>query len=189
MKKQNVIQKALIVMAVLISQNCLASTVIQLTSQDIINRAQYIVSGHVESIYTAIEKANMPFQYITIEVATIYKNNADEPLYEGAKVVLRQIGGEKDGMTLDVGSLPKFAEKDEVVVNLKKDKNGYYYVVGNAQGLYKKTGNMLINNTQEEGTIFATQGNDGEIKFEPGKVKKISMDEMVAKINRINEEQ
>ena len=182
--KLYVFRKVLILMAFMSSQ-VFASTVIQLSDEDIISRAEYVLKGNVSSIYTAIEKGNMPFQYITIEIEELYKNNPDRPLYERDRIVLRQMGGTINNMTLDVDSLPKFVEGSQVLVNLKHDNNGYYYVVGNSQGLYKVVNDSLIKDTKTESTMFVRHGATGEIHFEPGQVKEVKMEQMKAKIERI----
>jgi hypothetical protein len=181
--KLNIFRKALMTMTFLAAQGY-ASTIMQLSDEEIITRAQYIISGKVESIYTAVEKGNTPFQYITIEVTKIYKNNDERPLYDADKIVLRQMGGTANNVTLEIDSMPKFVEGSEVLANLKIDKNGYYYVVGNSQGLYSMINDRLIRNTQGEGTMFVRHGENGEIRFEPGKISEIGMEQMKARIER-----
>ena len=186
--KLYVVRKALILMAFMASQ-VYASTIMQITDDEIIKRAEYVLKGEVSSIYTAIEKTNMPFQYITIDVSEIYKNNPDRPLYISDKIVIRQMGGTAENITLSVDSLPKFVEGSQVVVSLKHDKNGFYYVVGNSQGLYKVVNDKLIKDTQNTGTMFVRYGVQGEIKFEPGKVEEIDIQQIKTKIEAVESQE
>ena len=182
--KLYVFRKVLILMAFMASQ-VFASTVLQLSDEDIISRAEYVLKGHVFGIYTTVEKDNIPFQYITIEVEQLYKNNPDRPLAELDRVVIRQMGGTINNMTLAIDSLPRFVEGAQIVVSLKHDSNGYYYVVGNSQGLYKVVNEKLIKDTQGEGTMFVRHGATGEIHFEPGQIKEVNMDQMKATIEKL----
>ena len=181
--KLYVFRKVLILMAFMASQ-VFASTVIQLSDEDIISRAEYVLKGHVSGIYTAIEKGNIPFQYITIEIEQLYKNNPDRLLAELDRVVIRQMGGTINGMTLSMDSLPRFVEGSQVLVSLKQDNNGYYYVVGNSQGLYKVVNDKLIKDTQDS-TMFVRHGATGEMHFEPTQIKEVNLDQMKAKIERL----
>jgi len=181
--KLYVFRKVLILMAFMTTQ-IFASTVVQLSDEDIISRAEYVLKGHVSGIYTAIEKGNIPFQYITIEIEQLYKNSPDRALAELDRIVIRQMGGTINGMTLSMDSLPKFVEGSQVLVSLKQDSNGYYYVVGNSQGLYKVVNEKLIKDTQGEGTMFVRHGATGEIHFEPGQIKEVTIDQMKTKIER-----
>lgn len=174
--------KRFLLLMTFISSTAFASTVMGLSDEDIITRAQYVVKGTVSSIYAAIEKAGTPFQYITIDVHEIYKNDPEKPLSESDKLVIRQMGGTVDNITLDIDSLPKFAEGNEVFVSLKQDKNGYYYVVGNSQGLYKIVEDKLINDTQNSKTLFVRHGDAGQVTFEPGRVKELGMEQMKRKL-------
>ncbi|MEI6093129.1 MAG: hypothetical protein WCQ47_05535 [bacterium] len=180
--KLYVIKRALVLMT-LLSSTAFASTVMGLSDEDIIARAQYIMKGTVSSIYTTIEKAGTPFQYITIDIQKLYKNDPSSPLYELDKIVIRQMGGTANNVTLDIDSLQKFTEGSEVFVSVKQDRNGYYYVIGNSQGLYKIVNEKLINNTQDAGTAFVRQGESGQIVFEPGKIKEIKMEQMQKKLD------
>ena len=182
--KLYVCRKVLILMIFMASQ-VFASTVIQLSDEDIISRAEYVLKGHVFGIYTAIEKGNIPFQYITIEIEQIYKNNPDRPLYDMDRIVIRQMGGTVNNLTLDVDSLPKFVTGGQVVISIKHDANGYYYVVGNSQGLYKVVNEKLIKDTQNGNTMFVRHGATGEIHFEPGQIEEVNMDQMKAKIEKV----
>ncbi|MCX6112495.1 MAG: hypothetical protein NTY22_04315 [Proteobacteria bacterium] len=183
--KLYVFKRTLILMALLMTSQVFASTIIQLSDEEIISRAAYVLKGQVSGIYTTVEKGNIPFQYITIEVGQIYKNDSDRPLYESDRIVIRQMGGTANNMTLDVDSLPKFVEGSQVLVNLKVDNNGYYYVVGNSQGLYKVVNEKLIKDTQDANTMFVRHGATGEIHFEPGQIKEINMEQMKAKIEKV----
>jgi hypothetical protein len=161
-----------------------ASSMIEQSDEQIIKRADYVIYGYVAEIKTLLEKQNTPFQYITIAVERIYKNSPDMPLYEYDQIVIRQIGGEAEGISLDIESLSSFNEDTNVFLSLKQDGNGFFYVVGNSQGHYEMKDGMLVKDHEEESTAFISYSNDGTIKLDHGKNKSMSLEAMEAKVER-----
>ena len=180
-----VIYKALLI--TLFAVNSLnASTMIEQSDEQIINRAEYVIYGYVADINTIIEKQNTPFQYITIAVEKIYKNFPGMPLYEYDQIVIRQIGGEAEGITLDIDSLSNFKPDTNVFLSLKQDGNGFFYVVGNSQGHYEMQNGMLVKDTEEDQTAFISYNNiDGTMKLKQGKKNAIRLEAMEKKVEKL----
>lgn len=179
-----VIYKALLI--TLFAVNSLsASTMIEQSDEQIIKRADYVIYGYVAEIKTLLERQNTPFQYITIVVERLYKNSPDMPLYEHDQIVIRQIGGEAEGIALDVESLSNFKQDTNVFLSLKQDGNGFYYVVGNSQGHYEMQDGMLVKDTEEESTAFISYSSDGTMSLKQGNRNSISLEAMEAKVERM----
>ncbi|MFH1224060.1 MAG: hypothetical protein V1647_06960 [Pseudomonadota bacterium] len=173
----------------LVATNSFATTLIKLTDDELIQRAEYVIAGHVQKIETRLEKSNTPFQYITIKTTRIYKQNDENPLLQNEEITIRQIGGEVFGITLEVDGLPKFVENEDVVICLEQAANGLFYVIGNAQGMYHVASNELINDTTDDNTEFARKGENGEITFSAGEVRKISISSFKNKIEKVANEE
>lgn len=161
-----------------------ATTLLRINDNELMARAHYVVAGHVEKIDTKLEKNNTPFQYITIKVTNVYKQNDNDPLLQNEEFTIRQIGGQAFGMTLSVDGLPKFVENENVMLCLEKDSRGSFYVIGNAQGMYHIVNDKLINDTTQDSTMFARRGENGEIVFSKGEVRETSISDIKAKIEK-----
>ena len=175
----------------LVAANSSATTLMKLTDDELVQRAEYVIAGHVDRIETRLERNDTPFQYITINVTKVLKQNDSSPLLQNDKVAIRQIGGKVGETTLVVDGLAQFVENEDVVVCLEQDTNtGLFYVVGNSQGMFHMVNNELINDTTD-GTMFARKGANGEIVFAGGEVKKTTISSIKNKIEKAadNEEE
>lgn len=160
-----------------------ASTFYKVSEEKLFDSADHIIMGEVTKIETVVD-AGVPFQHITIKVENIYKTKESEALLEGDEIVIRQIGGEGNGKFIKLDGLPSFTEKSNVFVNLKKNNEGYFYVIGSNQGKYDVLNRReMIRDTTE--SMFVRQGENGKMIFTNGAVERRSLEEMVTKI-RIN---
>jgi len=178
-------------LAMLVATNGSATTLMRMTDDELVANSKYIVAGHVQKIETRLERNNAPFQYITIKVLKVFKQDENSPLLQNEEFTIRQIGGEVLGVSLSIDGLPKFVENEDVVVCLEQDTyRGFYYVVGSAQGMYHVANNDLINDTTQDNTMFARKGENGEITFGKGEVRKTTINNLQNKIdNAINNEE
>lgn len=168
------------------SGSALATTLVKEDDESILRRTQYIVTGTVERVDTLMEKDNKPFEYVSFKIARIYKNSAESPLLQDEKIVVRQIGGTVNGITLDVAGLTKFVKDSQMLLSVTKDEEtGYYYVTGSVQGSYYMVDNTLINDTRASGLSFAKVSGNGQMALSSGEVKQMTLQQMEEKIRRV----
>lgn len=167
----------------MLSGQVFGSTFRFVSDEKIINASEHIIMGEVEKVETVTD-TNVLFQHITIKVDKIYKTKAEEPLQEGDSIVIRQIGGESDGRYIKLDGLPSFTVGSNVFVNLKKNDEGYFYVIGSEQGKFDVLNHReMIRDTTE--SMFVRHGENGKMIFLNGSVERSSLEEMVTKI-RVN---
>ncbi|MBN1113748.1 MAG: hypothetical protein JXA66_00260 [Oligoflexia bacterium] len=171
----------LFLIASILSNKADASQFIKISDQELLKKAKHIVTGTVSKITTALEE-EIPFRYIEVTVNTVYKTTEDTAISEGETITIRQMGGEADGISLDIDGLPQFEENTDVFLTLKEAPNGYFIVVGCEQGKFDMVGNgELIRDTSQ--SIFVRKGEEGRIEFHPGSVEKTSLNQLIKKIN------
>jgi len=162
------------------------TTLVKEEDESILQRAQYVLTGNVERVDTTLEKNNMPFEYTTIKIAKIYKNNDTTPLLLEEKIIIRQIGGTVNGITVDVAGLTKFVKDNQMFLSLSKDEEtGYFYVVASVQGAYYMANNSLINDTRANGLTFAKVSSSGQMAVSTGEVKELTIQKMEDKIRKV----
>ena len=162
------------------------TTLVKEDDESILQRAQVVVTGTVERIDATLEKNNTPFQYTTIRIEKIYKNSDATPLLQGEKIIIRQIGGTVNGITVDVAGLTKFVKESQMFLSLSKDEEtGYFYVVASVQGAYYMTNNSLINDTRANGLTFAKTSSNGQFAVSSGEVKEMTIQKMEDKIRKV----
>ena len=175
-------------LCLMMSGSALATTLIKESDESILQRTQYIVTGTVERVDSMMEKNNTPFEYASVRVTKIYKNDVESPLLQDEKIVIRQLGGTVNGITLDVAGLPKFVKDSQMLLSVTKDEEtGYYYVTGSVQGSYYMVNNTLINDTRASGLTFAKASSNGQMTVSTGEVKQMTLQQMEEKIRRVAE--
>jgi len=163
-----------------------ATTLIKEDDESILQRAQYVVTGTVERIDNLLEKNSMPFEYISIKIAKIYKNSEANPLLQGEKIIIRQIGGTAGGITVDVAGLTKFVKDSQMFLSVTKDEEtGYFYVTASVQGAYYLVDGSLINDTRANGLSFAKVSSNGQMAVSTGEVKELTLQKMEEKIRKV----
>ena len=163
-----------------------ATTLIKEDDESILKRAEYVVSGVVEKVDNILEKNNMPFEYISFRINKLYKNNRALPLLQGERIIIRQLGGTVDGITVDVEGLTKFVRDSQMFLSVSKDEEtGYYYIVANVQGSYYMVNNSLIKDTRANGLSFAKLSSNGQMTVTAGEVKEMTLQAMEDKIRKV----
>ena len=130
MSGRNPIGLALLV-AVLASP-ALATTVAKLSLEQLVQRADLIVQGQVQSVYSQWDQQRrLVFTYVSIRV--------DEPLkgVQRQSVLIRQIGGTVGTIEMSVAGAPQFKSGERALVFLKRQDATTFQVVGMNQGLYR----------------------------------------------------
>ena len=137
--KTNLIGIAL--MAALLAAPALATTVVKLDLKQLVQRADLIVQGQVQSVYSQWdEERRMVFTYISIHV--------DEPLKGERRrsVLIRQVGGTVGTLQMSVAGVPQFKEGETTIVFLKSQADSTFQVVGMSQGVYEIIDNLAVSN-------------------------------------------
>jgi hypothetical protein len=136
---RNLIGIALI--ASILSAPAFATTVARLNLEQLVQRADLIVQGHVETVYSQWdEERRLVFTYISIRV--------DEPLKGERRqsVLIRQVGGTVGTIQMSIAGAPQFKSGEMAIVFLKHQDDRTFQVVGMNQGLYKITGTFAVSN-------------------------------------------
>ena len=169
-----------------LSRNVYSTTMIKENAESIMTRAKYAVSATVIDVAGRVEN-NKPFEYITLKLKEVHKNNESFPVYAEDEITIRLLGGEVDGVRLDIEGRPEFVQDEEVFVALNLGENRFFYVVGNVQGLYHVAGSKLVNDAAETSAMFVRKGEAGEIKFAVPATEQRTMKEMKAIIEKVRE--
>jgi hypothetical protein len=109
-----------------------ATTVARLSLAQLVQRADIIVEGQVQSVDYRWDKARrLVFTYISIRV--------DDPLKGERRqsVLIRQIGGNVGTIQMFVAGLPQFKSGERALVFLKRQDATTFQVVGMSQGFYR----------------------------------------------------
>jgi len=169
----------------LVSLNLFASSYIQATDEQIIQKSTYIVAADVIAISEQLNN-NYPFQYIDLRISKIYKNSSNRPVVENETITVKQIGGEAGGMYYKTDGLAKFEVNTKVfvAVNPIRGESEYLYVVAGEQGKFdiSDDGSMVRDTTE---SVFVQRGQDGHIEFYSGKVDSSKLTEMENKIRKL----
>jgi hypothetical protein len=108
-----------------------ASTVQKLTFDRLIREADLIVRGQVEEVKTR--------QASDQRTASTIINVSVDKQFKGPKVSsinIEQPGGSLGDVTLGVAGLPEFSSGEDVILFLKREREGPYKVVGGKQGKF-----------------------------------------------------
>jgi len=120
------------IMIAVLANPALATTVTKLSLEQLVQRADLIVQGQVQSVHSQWdEQRRLVFTYVSIRV--------DEPL-KGERlqsVLIRQIGGSVGTIEMSVAGAPQFKSGQKALVFLKRQDATTFQVVGMNQGLYR----------------------------------------------------
>ena len=128
-------------MAVILAAPAFATTVARLDMEQLVQRADLIVQGHVQSVYSQWDEARrLVFTYISIRV--------DEPLKGERRqwVLIRQVGGSIGTIRMSVAGVPQFKSGEMAIVFLKRQGDSTFQVVGMNQGLYEIIDDFAVSN-------------------------------------------
>lgn len=131
----------IVLLAAILAAPAFATTVTKLDLEQLVQRADLIVQGQVQSVYCQWdEDRRLVFTYIAVRV--------DEPLKgEGRRTVLiRQLGGTVGTIQMSVAGVPQFKPGQMAVVFLKSQDDGAFQVVGMSQGLYEIVDGYAVSN-------------------------------------------
>ncbi len=177
----------LLMALMILPTNAYSTTIMEEKAEAIIERADFIVSATVIDITARLEN-DVPFEYITIKVKEIHKQDGAIEILEGDELPIRLMGGEVDGKKLVIEGRPQFVKDEDVLVALKLAESGFFYVAGNVQGLYHVAGDKLINDTAETNAMFVRRGDKGQVSFEAPVVEQKTISQMKAMIKKVAEE-
>jgi len=136
---RNLVGIALIVSSLAIP--AFATTVAKLSLEQLVQKADLIVQGQVESVYTQWdEDRRLVFTYVAIRV--------DEPLKGESprSVLIRQVGGIVGTIQMSVVGVPQFRSGEMTLVFLKRQDDSTFQVVGMNQGLYEIIEDFAVSN-------------------------------------------
>jgi hypothetical protein len=118
-----------------------ATTVAKLNLKELVQRADLIVQGQVESVNSHWdEERRLVFTYVSIRV--------DEPL-KGERlqwVLIRQVGGTAGTIQMSVAGVAQFKSGEMAIVFLKRQDESTFQVVGMNQGLYQIIEDFAVSN-------------------------------------------
>jgi hypothetical protein len=112
-----------------------ASTVERLSLDQLIEHADVIVRGRVEDITARSAPRGRARTFISLTVEKQFKGTPQNTVF------IEQPGGATGDIALAVPGLPKFSTGENVIVFLKRRRDGAFAVVGDTQGKFNaKTG-------------------------------------------------
>ena len=139
MTMRNLIGMAL--MVTILAATTFATTVVKLDLEQLVERADLIAQGQVQSVYCQWDEAlRLVFTYISILVDDPFKGE------RGQFVLIRQIGGTVGTIQMSVAGVPRFRSGETVIVFLKRQTKSTFQVVGMNQGLYEITEDFAVSN-------------------------------------------
>jgi hypothetical protein len=128
-------------MVAILAAPALATTVVRLNLEQLVQRADLIVQGQVQSVYCQWdEERRLVFTYISIRV--------DEPLKGERRqwVLIRQVGGSMGTIRMSVAGVPQFKSGEMAIIFLKSQDDSTFQVVGMNQGLYEIVEDVAVSN-------------------------------------------
>jgi hypothetical protein len=132
---------AIALMTAILAAPAFATTVVKLDLEQLVQRADLIVQGQVQSVYTQWdEERHLVFTYISIRV--------DDPLKGERRrsVLIRQVGGTAGTIQMSVAGVPQFKSGEMALVFLKRQDDSTFQVVGMNQGLYEIVDDFAVSN-------------------------------------------
>jgi hypothetical protein len=132
---------SLFLMATFLTAPAFATTVAKLDLAQLVKRADLIVQGQVQSVYSQWDgQRRLVFTYISIRV--------DESLKGGNRqsVLIRQVGGTAGTVQMSIAGVPQFKSGEIAVVFLKQQDDSTFQVVGMNQGLYEIVEDYAVSN-------------------------------------------
>lgn len=124
--------------------SALATTAQKLSLEQLVREADLVLRGTVREVSS--QEAKDRFTILTTVVVTM------EEQWKGPKastVILRQPGGTAGEISQRVMGLPEFSVGEELILFLKKQKDGHYVTVGEKQGKFRirsnaQTGTRMV---------------------------------------------
>jgi len=127
--------------AAILAAPAFATTVTKMDLEQLVQRADLIVQGQVQSVYSQWDEGRrLVFTYISIRV--------DEPLKGERRqsILIRQIGGTVGAIQMSVAGVPQFKSGEMAIVFLKRQDDSTFQVVGMNQGLYEIVEDFAVSN-------------------------------------------
>jgi hypothetical protein len=138
-RPRNLIGAAL--MLALIAASAFATTVAKLNLEQLVKRADIIVQGQVQSVYSQWdEERHLVFTYVSIRVDESIKGS------NRRSVLIRQVGGTVGTVQMSIAGVPQFRTGEAAIVFLKHQDDSTFQVVGMSQGLYEVVEDYAISN-------------------------------------------
>ncbi|MGB9599336.1 MAG: hypothetical protein ACPL7I_02190 [Myxococcota bacterium] len=114
----------------LISSQLIASTLVYMEPEDLVNKSEVIIRGTVRDVEARYnEERTKIFTYTMIDVKETIKGKTP-PI-----VTVRTFGGRVGDINMKVPGMPEFKKGEEVFLFLKKNED-FYHVSGMIQGKY-----------------------------------------------------
>lgn len=140
--KSIVLRLSLVALTLMVAASAWASLVMELRVDELTKRADEVVRARVlDRISRWTEDGHQIHTFTTIEVISNMKGAA------GGAIVIRQLGGEVDGVGSFVGGDAHFEVGEEVVVFLRRNPDGepVFHLIGLAQGKFRveRTGDRV----------------------------------------------
>ncbi len=139
--KNTLLVAAITLMTAMLAAPTFATTVVRLNLEQLVQRADLIVQGQVESVYSQWdEERRLGFTHVSIRV--------DEPLKGERRrsVLIRQVGGTAGTIQMSVAGVPQFKNGGMAIVFLKRQDDTTFQVVGMNQGLYEVIEDFAVSN-------------------------------------------
>jgi hypothetical protein len=166
------------------------ATVVKILSEDdMTNQAKTIVTGRVLATKSEWnEERTKIYTYITISTQTFLKGD-DRP----QEMVIKKLGGEVGDIGMLVEGTSVFEEGEEVLLFLRKGRNGFHRIIGFSQGKFSietdpvSQRKMLI---RKKARMVRTQdGRIGKKIFEIKSDKKLFLDDFTNRVQNILQQQ
>ena len=128
-------------MAAMLAAPAFATTAVRLDLDQLVQRADLIVQGHVQSVYSQWdEERRLVFTYISIRVDESLKGERRQ------SILIRQVGGTAGTIQMSVAGVPQFKSGEMAIVFLKRQDDSTFQVVGMNQGLYEIIEDFAVSN-------------------------------------------
>jgi hypothetical protein len=108
-----------------------ATTMVELSVDQMVSSADFIVRGTVQEIWTERSASGHVWTRIHLDVSQVYKGAPDLD-----SIIVDQLGGEWAGQNLGVHGAARYDVGEEVVVFLEDLKSGHVVTVGMQQGKF-----------------------------------------------------
>src|SRR5439155_18579016 len=130
-----------VLLAAILAIPSFATTVVKLDLAQLVQRADMIVEGRVEAVYSQWDGGQrLVFTYVSIRV--------DDPLKGERRqsVLIRQVGGTVGTIQMSIAGVPQFKNGEMAIVFLKRQGDSTFQVVGMNQGLYEIIDDFAVSN-------------------------------------------
>lgn len=138
-----------------------ATTVLYQSFDDLVQKADGIVSGTVSEVNYRKKKGNI-YTYVTLRDITVHSG-----LYDDSEFTFRMFGGTLGDRTVGIVGTPKFSIDDKVVLFISENGKRMIPIVGLEQGVFK------INEFNSENYIVDANNNIVYDIDDKGQVHKI----------------